>query len=198
MKVGHSLRSATPLLARSRIRPGVPTITCTASSKRTISSRSSVPPVVTITLIPKCLPRVLQTCDVCIANSRVGTRMRACTLLFFGFTFWRAGITKAAVFPVPFLARARISLPVRATGIASSWIGDGFSNPASKIPINRFRFSLKSSKSRPFVAVTSYPHVQLYVLADSFEKEERTSVCSLVSFVGSLRSFFQSSLLLGH
>jgi hypothetical protein len=35
---------------------------------------------------------------------------------------------KAAVLPVPFLARARMSRPVRAMGIASSWIGDGRSN----------------------------------------------------------------------
>lgn len=84
--------------------------------------------------------------------------MRAWTLLFLGLTFCRAGITKAAVFPVPFFARASISLPVSATGIASSWMGDGFSNPASKMPINNDRFKLKSSKSRPFVAVTSYTH----------------------------------------
>lgn len=33
-------------------------------------------------------------------------------------------------FPVPFFALARISLPVSAMGIASSWIGLGFSKPA--------------------------------------------------------------------
>ena len=44
-------------------------------------------------------------------------------------------MTNAAVLPVPFFARARMSLPVRATGMVSSWMGEGFSNPASNIPI---------------------------------------------------------------
>lgn len=61
----------------------------------------------------------------------------------------------AAVFPVPFFARAKISRPVRATGIVSSWIGEGFSKPASNMPIMSSRLMKKSSKSSPFVAVTS-------------------------------------------
>lgn len=65
-------------------------------------------------------------------------------------------MTKAAVLPVPFFARASTSRPVSATGIASSWIGDGFSNPASKIPISRSRLRPNSSNSRPLVAVTSF------------------------------------------
>lgn len=133
--VGHSERSATPLLARSRILPGVPTTICTASFNRIISSFSPVPPVVTITLIPRCFPRVLHTCEVWSASSRVGTRMRAWILGLLGLIRSSVGMTKAAVFPVPFFARARMSLPVSATGIVSSWIGDGFSKPASNIPI---------------------------------------------------------------
>lgn len=81
--------------------------------------------------------------------------MSACVFEFLGLIRSRVGITKAAVFPVPFLARARMSLPVRATGMASSCIGDGFSKPASKMPINSSFSRQKSSKSRPFVAVTS-------------------------------------------
>jgi hypothetical protein len=46
-------------------------------------------------------------------------------------TFSSTGIQKAAVLPVPFLALARISLPVRAIGMLSSWMGDGFSKPFS-------------------------------------------------------------------
>lgn len=61
----------------------------------------------------------------------------------------------APVFPVPFLARARISLPLRATGMEASWIGDGLSHPFSKIPINKSRFKQKSSNSLPLVSVTS-------------------------------------------
>ena len=52
-KMGHSLKS--------RMRPGVPTRTWTASPRRIMSSRRVVPPVVTMTLIPVCLPSVLQT-----------------------------------------------------------------------------------------------------------------------------------------
>ena len=64
-------------------------------------------------------------------------------------------MTNAAVFPVPFFARARISRLDNAIGIASSWIGEGFSNPASKIPIKSSRPRYMSSNSRPLVAVTS-------------------------------------------
>lgn len=60
-KMGHSLKSAMPLPAKSRMRPGVPTRTWTASPRRIMSSRRVVPPVVTMTLIPVCLPSVLQT-----------------------------------------------------------------------------------------------------------------------------------------
>ena len=42
-----------------------------------ISSLSEVPPVVTITSTFKCLPSILQTCDVWRASSLVGTRIKA-------------------------------------------------------------------------------------------------------------------------
>ena len=42
-------------------------------------------------------------------------------------TFSIIGIEYEAVLPVPFLALAIMFLPLRATGILSSWIGDGFS-----------------------------------------------------------------------
>lgn len=119
-KVGQSLRSATPLLARSKIRPGVPTIICTASFRRIMSSFRPVPPVVTMTLIPRCFPNVLHTWDVCKASSLVGTRIKAWVLEFFELIRSSVGITNAAVLPVPFLARARMSRPVRATGMVSS------------------------------------------------------------------------------
>jgi hypothetical protein len=51
-----------------------------------------------------------------------------------------AGILKAAVFPVPFFARASMSLPVKAMGILSSCIGDGLSKPFSYMPIKSSRF----------------------------------------------------------
>ena len=44
-----------------------------ASSNLMISSLRLVPPVVTITLVCMCLPRSLQSCEVCRASSRVGS-----------------------------------------------------------------------------------------------------------------------------
>jgi len=41
------------------------------------------------------------------------------------------GIEYDAVLPVPFLALAIMFWPFIATGILSSWIGDGFSKPFS-------------------------------------------------------------------
>lgn len=76
-KVLHWLRSAMPLPAKSSILPGVPTRMCTVCDRRRISSFNVVPPVVTMTSTPMCLPSVLHTCEVCSANSRVGTRRRA-------------------------------------------------------------------------------------------------------------------------
>jgi hypothetical protein len=86
----------------------------------------------------------------------VGIRRRAWILGLEGSIRWSVGIKKAAVLPVPFLARARMSRPVKAIGIASSWIGEGESNPASKMPIRRLRWRNMFSHSRPFVARTSY------------------------------------------
>lgn len=61
----------------------------------------------------------------------------------------------AAVFPVPFLALARTFLFCKITGTASSWMGLGFSNPFSKIPMSSSRLRKKSSNSLPLVSVTS-------------------------------------------
>ena len=68
---------ATPFCARSRMRPGVATTTCTVAPRRTMSSRSEVPPVDTITSTPMCLPSSLATWLVCSASSRVGTSSSA-------------------------------------------------------------------------------------------------------------------------
>lgn len=119
------------------------------------------PPVVTMTFTPRCCPKVLHTCDVCKASSRVGTNIKACVFWFLGSTLSSVGMMKAAVLPVPFFARASMSRPVRATGIVASWMGEGLSNPAAWMPLRRSRLRRKSSKSRPFVFVTSYHTVQL-------------------------------------
>lgn len=59
---------------------------------------------------------------------------------FDGSTRSSTGMTKAAVLPVPFFARARMSRPASAIGIDSSWMGEGRSKPASKMPISSSRF----------------------------------------------------------
>ncbi len=118
--VVHSSSLTTSFLARSAIRPGVPTMMWTVSCSRMMSSLRPVPPVVTMTLMPRYWPKVLQTCDVCRASSLVGTRIKAWVFCFSGSIFSSVGIMKAAVLPVPFFALANISLPVKATGIVSS------------------------------------------------------------------------------
>ncbi len=45
----------------------------------------------------------------------------------------------APVLPVPFLARASSERPASASGMASSWIGLGRSNPLSKMPLSSSR-----------------------------------------------------------
>lgn len=85
-------------------------------------------------------------------------------------------MTKEAVLPVPFLALAKMSRPASAMGMDSSWIGEGFSKPASKMPINNSLFKLKSSNVLPCVVKTS-------------------SVCTLVSFAGTFSWLFQSDIV---
>ncbi|CAN7945278.1 unnamed protein product, partial [Ixodes pacificus] len=45
-----------------------------------------------------------------------------------------------------------MSLPSRAMGMLASWMGEGFSQPFSKMPISSSRFRQKSSNSLPFVS----------------------------------------------
>lgn len=111
-KVEQLDKSATPLPAKSSILPGVPTKICTVCDKRKISSFKLVPPVVTITSTPKCLPNVLHTWDVCKASSRVGTRRSAWILLTLVLIFSSVGITNAAVLPVPYIVSSNSEEPM--------------------------------------------------------------------------------------
>mmetsp|Transcript_11721 Transcript_11721/g.32959 ORF Transcript_11721/g.32959 Transcript_11721/m.32959 type:complete len:270 (-) Transcript_11721:273-1082(-) len=155
MSMLHLDRLQTFFLVRSSTRPGVATTTWTGSYSRTMSSLSIVPPVETITDRPQCFPNSLHTCDVCSASSRVGTRMSTWISFLVGSALFSAGITNAAVFPVPFFALARMSLPDSAIGMAFSWMGDGHSKPFSKIPMSNSRFRYRSSKSFTSVDCTS-------------------------------------------
>jgi hypothetical protein len=67
-----------------------------------------------------CLPRPFSTAAVCMASSRVGTRMSAWISVLAGSTRSRQGMQNAAVLPVPFLARASTFRPASAIGITSS------------------------------------------------------------------------------
>ena len=86
--------------------------------------------------------------EVCKANSLVGTKIKLWIefniFLSFGLVLinCKIGITKEAVFPVPFLALAIISFEFKATGITSSWTGEGLSYPFSKMPFNNRVFNL--------------------------------------------------------
>jgi hypothetical protein len=73
-------------------------------------------------------PRKLSyTSWTCLANSRVGTRMRVDTWRCFACTiiFLIIGIRNAKVFRVPVCAVARTSFPSSAGGIAEAWTGVG-------------------------------------------------------------------------
>ena len=76
-RIWHLLRSAIPLLAKSRTLPGVPTSTWIVEFNRRISSLRLVPPVETIDSTFKCLPSSFTTADTCNANSLVGTKINA-------------------------------------------------------------------------------------------------------------------------
>ena len=103
-----------PRRARSTILPGVPTKMWTGAESRRMSSLRDVPPVVTMHWTFMCLPISLTTADVCMANSRVGTTMTLWMQFLLASTFSSVGMTKAAVFPVPFFARAKMLRPARA------------------------------------------------------------------------------------
>mmetsp|Transcript_2706 Transcript_2706/g.6776 ORF Transcript_2706/g.6776 Transcript_2706/m.6776 type:complete len:208 (-) Transcript_2706:366-989(-) len=137
--IAHCCRLATPFCAMSRMRPGVAMMMCTVLYRRRMSSFKLDPPVLTMISRLRYLPRSRHTCDVCSASSRVGTRIIAWIAFFEESTFSRTGTTNAAVLPVPFFARARMSRPASAIGIDSSWMGDGRSKPASKIPMSSSR-----------------------------------------------------------
>lgn len=53
--------------------------------------------------------------------------------------FWMTGIQNAAVLPDPVLARANISFPSSASGIAFSWICVGSDQPSWEIALNEFK-----------------------------------------------------------
>ena len=96
----------------------------------------------------KYLPISLNVEDICKANSLVGTKTKLWIEFNISLSFGlvlincKIGITNEPVFPVPFLALAIISFDFKATGITSSWTGEGLSYPFSKIPFKSSIFNL--------------------------------------------------------
>lgn len=76
-----------------------------------MSSLTEVPPVITSDLTFKYFPILIIIEEVCIANYLVGTKINACTASNFQLIFSKSGITYEPVFPVPFLALAKIFFP---------------------------------------------------------------------------------------
>ena len=74
--------------------------------------------------------------------------------------FWMRGMANAAVFPEPVRARARMSFPVRASGMAFSWMRVGFSQPWWAIACNIY--SLGGLLPATYTALVGYclQHIQ--------------------------------------
>ena len=123
-----ALRFKLFLLRWSLILPGVPTIILdllfNCFNWRCIAS----PPINNADLIFILSPkRVLIASITCDASSLVGHITNAMASLS-KINLLIKGIINAKVFPVPVWAVPRISLPVKATGIAIPWIGVGLVN----------------------------------------------------------------------
>ena len=76
-----------------------------------MSFLSEVPPVETMHSTFMYLPSAFTTEEVYMASSLVGSIISACMCSCSISIFSKQGITKAAVFPVPFFALAMILLP---------------------------------------------------------------------------------------
>ena len=122
------------LRSKSTSLPGVPVARC-ARAAATLSALSAVPPTNAWQLMPRrCVPMMRHTSQHCRAISRVGTTMSACGAGWLGRMSSSASAAKTTVFPVPDLACAIMSTPMRPIGIARAWMADGRSNPASARP----------------------------------------------------------------
>ena len=131
-----------PLLIWSKTLPGVPT-TILALFKSLAWRWIGAPPYTATMFNFSYLVNFTNSSWTCIANSLVGANIiePIASLIFKLFIIGRPN---AAVFPVPVWAWPIISLPERATGIASAWIGDGVVKPKSSIAFTKVSFKPKS------------------------------------------------------
>mmetsp|Transcript_29845 Transcript_29845/g.75557 ORF Transcript_29845/g.75557 Transcript_29845/m.75557 type:complete len:208 (-) Transcript_29845:230-853(-) len=100
--------------------PGVATSREGGLLKPWMSLFMLVPPTMHITVMVRCIcTTILASSSICCASSLVGDMMRTEMPLTGGsrITCSTAGMRKESVLPVPVLALARRSTPVRATGI---------------------------------------------------------------------------------
>jgi len=106
-------------------RPGVATTTWGRCTRSMACCRWSRPPTTTSAsrVIPA--PRALNWSQIWNASSRVGVSTRAYTPKGSRASFWRIGITKAAVFPEPVWAHPMTSRPARVAGIVFTWTCGG-------------------------------------------------------------------------
>ncbi len=106
---------------RSIRRPGVAMMTWGPALSPSIWRRIGDPPNTAIE--PMRISReILKTSSrVCIASSRVGSRISTCGFRIFASIVLSAGMTNAAVFPEPVWDWTTIFFPSRARGITSDW-----------------------------------------------------------------------------
>jgi|ETNmetMinimDraft_14_1059893.scaffolds.fasta_scaffold42398_1 hypothetical protein len=90
-----------------------------------MSFLNEVPPVETMHSTFMYLPRAFTTDEVYIASSLVGSMMRAWMCSASISMFSKIGMTKAAVFPVPFFALAMMLLPIKIYRIIDVDTGQG-------------------------------------------------------------------------
>ncbi len=117
-----------PRSMRSIRRPGVATTMSTPLREASICFFIEAPPYTASTRRFRTAPSHSSCSVTWLASSRVGTSTRARGRELRGAaSSWTIGKPKARVLPDPVFALPVMSRPVRASGIASSWMGNGAS-----------------------------------------------------------------------
>ena len=130
---------------RSLRRPGVPMITCGLRFNALICGRMFIPPRQRAEYMPSPLAKPRNSSSICTASSRVGAMTRAGPECLLTCIRWMIGSMKAAVLPVPVLARPTRSRPARTGFRASSCTGVGLTYPRSIRFCSNFGVNPKSA-----------------------------------------------------
>lgn len=135
-----------------------------------MSSLRLVPPVLTIIwMFGMYLAKSLRTAEVWSASSLVGTKTRACILSFVSSIRFSNGITKAAVFPVPFFARTITFFPSQNIGTVKNIWNNFFLN---------WGWGIKS--------FSYYPHMELFLELEVLPIQP-FSICNIFCFGSEIR-----------